>query len=51
MMPFKGSYGFYAQTRVTGGVAILSSYAIDQQEPDLPLFYVETFAIGLGTIM
>ena len=48
--PFKGSYGFYAQNRVSGGVAILSSYAVDQHH-EIPLFYVETFAVNLGTIM
>jgi hypothetical protein len=49
--PFKGSYGFYAQNRVTGGIAVLSSYAIDQHEPNLPLFWVEIFSVNLGTIM
>ncbi|MSP63835.1 MAG: hypothetical protein EXR72_26515 [Myxococcales bacterium] len=47
--PFKGSYGFYAQNRISGGVAILSSYAIDQHH-EIPLFYVETFAMSLGII-
>ena len=48
--PFTGSYGFYAQNRVSGGVAILSSYGIDQHH-DVPVFFVETFALSLGTIM
>ena len=48
--PFKGSYGFYAQARVSGGVAVLSSYALNQHM-DNPDFYVETFAINLGGIM
>ncbi len=47
--PFKGSYGFYAQNRIAGGAAVLSSYAINQHM-DVPLFYVETFGVDLGTI-
>ena len=47
--PFRGAYGFYAQNRIAGGYAILSSYAIDQQtKPNSPYFFVETFLISLG---
>jgi hypothetical protein len=49
-MPFKGSYGFYAQMRVANRKGVISSYAINQHvEP--PLFYVEVFSIDLGLIM
>src|SRR5262249_5124938 len=48
--PFKGAYGFYAQNRVAGGQAILSSYAINQQLAQ-PTFYVEIFGINLGNII
>jgi hypothetical protein len=48
--PFAGSYGFYAQVRVSGGTAVLSSYAINQHK-DTPEVYVEIFGVSLGTIM
>ena len=48
--PFAGSYGFYAQNRVAGNQAILSSYAIDQHQ-DPPRFYVEVFGVALGTVV
>ena len=49
-MPFKGSYGFYANLKISNQRAIISSYAINQH-PDTPLFYVEVFDIDLGQIM
>jgi hypothetical protein len=48
--PFKGSYGFYAQNRVSGSQAVLSSYAINQSV-DPPLFYVEIFSVLLTNIV
>jgi hypothetical protein len=48
--PFNGSYGFYANLRVSNGKGVISSYAINQQL-DNPLFYVEVFAVDLGLIM
>jgi hypothetical protein len=47
--PFTGSYGFYADLEVSGGQAVLSSYAINQQM-NVPLFYVEVFSVNLGLI-
>ena len=47
--PFKGAYGFYAQNRLAGGTAVLSSYAVNQQK-ELPEFYVEVFGVLLGII-
>jgi hypothetical protein len=47
---FKGSYGFYANLRMTaGGHGMLSSYAIDQQ-PEIPVYFVEVFPVDLGLI-
>ena len=48
-MPFMGSYGFYANLKVSNGQGVLSTYAINQQL-DTPSFYVEVFAINLGII-
>ena len=48
--PFKGSYGFYAQNRVQGSQAVLSSYAINQHM-DSPSFYVEVFGVTLSQII
>ena len=48
--PFKGSYGFYAQNRVQGSQAVLSSYAINQHL-DSPSFYVEVFGVTLSQII
>ncbi len=48
--PFGGSYGFYAQNRVAGAQAILSSYAVNQQLDD-PAYYVEIFALPLRNII
>ncbi len=48
--PFQGSYGFYAQNRLSGGQAVLSSYVIDQHH-DIPQFFVETFGVTLPIIM
>jgi hypothetical protein len=48
-MPFMGSYGFYANLKVNNGQGVLSTYAINQQL-SIPSFYVEVFAIDLGTI-
>jgi hypothetical protein len=48
--PFKGSYGFYAQNRISGGTAVLSSYAINQHLNN-PVVYVEVFGVPVGIIM
>jgi hypothetical protein len=48
--PFRGSYGFYAQNRVNGGQAVLSSYGINQHL-DNPDYFVEIFAVSLGEII
>jgi hypothetical protein len=48
--PFSGSYGFYAQVRIAGSAAVLSSYAINQHL-ETPSFYVETFGVDLNTVM
>jgi hypothetical protein len=47
--PYMGSYGFYANLKVSNGQGVLSSYAINQQLA-IPNFYVEVFAINLGII-
>jgi len=44
-----GSYGFYANLKVNNGQGVLSTYAINQQM-NIPLFYVEVFAVNLGVI-
>jgi MYXO-CTERM domain-containing protein len=48
--PFAGSYGFYANLRMSGPKAVISSYGINQQT-DSRNFYVEVFAVDLGLIM
>jgi hypothetical protein len=48
-MPFKGSYGFYANLKMSGSDGVLSTYAINQQ-PENPLYYVEIFALDFGSI-
>ena len=48
--PFAGSYGFYAQNRVAGNQAILSSYAIDEHH-DPARFYVELFGVALSSVI
>jgi hypothetical protein len=48
-MPFMGSYGFYANLKVSNGQGVLSTYAINQQLA-IPSFYVEVFAVNLGII-
>jgi MYXO-CTERM domain-containing protein len=50
MAPFKGSYGFYACLRPRLGNAVVASYAINQQM-ETPLYFVEVFAVDLGSIM
>lgn len=48
--PFAGAYGFYAQNRVSGGQAVLSSYAIKNHVSD-PEYWVEIFSVQLGNII
>ncbi len=48
--PFTGSYGFYANLRISNRIGIISSYAINQMSNNLP-FYVEIFSVNLGLIM
>lgn len=48
--PFTGAYGFYAQLRVAGNLAVLSSYGINQHL-ESPIFFVETFALDLGLVL
>jgi len=50
MAPFKGSFGFYACLRPRFGNAVVASYGINQQL-DTPLYFVEVFAVDLGSIM
>jgi hypothetical protein len=47
--PFMGSYGFYANLKVSNGQGVVSTYAINQQL-NIPSFYVEVFAVNLGMI-
>jgi hypothetical protein len=48
-MPFKGSYGFYANMKNLAGNGVLSTYAINQQL-DQPVYFVEVFALDFGSI-
>ncbi len=50
--PFAGSYGFYADLKVSGSNAIISSYGINQQQTDTTKdsFYVEVFDVPLDVI-
>ena len=48
--PFKGSYGFYANLQVASATRVVVSYAINQQL-DTPLYFVEVFAVDLGSVM
>jgi MYXO-CTERM domain-containing protein len=50
MAPFKGSFGFYACLRKRNANAVVASYGINQQL-DTPLYFVEVFAVDLGSIM
>ena len=49
--PFAGAYGFYADLKVANGRAIISSYAINQQNDNLTPFWVEVFSVNIGSIM